>query len=389
MIEITVRTCKVTNNGLIRFDTVSDSINITINQNEVLIKTPIKNDRYPNSELIIMVNNNSYIIDNNIVKLNNPLKFDGISINTTTTGKIDLEKVKNFINPLHTHKIVLNKKYINSIKPIKVFFNEIEYLRDLIIMKNNMGFIAPTGLDYLIVGNVVNTPISVDVGIISKDEGSGIGYVPKYINRTHYTPIGKGSLDLSIGDNEMDDKGVSGRGSLALGYNIKSSGFASITTGWDNYNIGKYNIMNGISNTAHSSGCIINGVGLDSGDIDLTMLIGSCNIKPLTNSYSLIIGNGTTTKTKEPTKGIRRVYERDKPSDSFRVYRSGRIEAPSLLPTMITHKYDLITKEFFDLYTTEKIINDKGYGIVLTSSNGIKYQLSITNNGELNIIQIK
>jgi len=183
-----------------------------------------------------------------------------------------------------------------------------------------------------------------EIAFISKNDGIGIGFVVKDQDRSDYFPIGAGTLDLTVGDNDLIPRGIDGEQAFGIGYNNKGDGYASITSGWDIINNGNYSMTNGISLTTSGGGVSLTGVALDTSGQDLMVCIGQANTIPVGNPYHLQIGNGSITATGS------RVINADVRSDSFRVYKNGSIEAPSLTLNDINTigTYSLTTKEYVD-----------------------------------------
>ena len=218
--------------------------------------------------------------------------------------------------------------------------------------------------------------------ITGHDEGGGIGYYPEGMDRTDYGSIGFGALDLSEGDDKMIDKGAKGIHSFVMGYNTKSSGYAALVNGWDNEANANYSIVNGISNVTGGGGIIMNGVALNGGGQELVMILGSCNTIPPNNIYSLQVGNGTYSVygggSYDDLQPGDRAYQRDVPSDSFRVYKTGLVEAPSLDVSEIDAGGNkvLITKEYGD----DRYLTGGTWGAITgTLSNQIDLQTELDN----------
>jgi len=186
-----------------------------------------------------------------------------------------------------------------------------------------------------------------------EDVTGKVGYYPSGIDRTGYLKIGERSLDLSDGDGNMEDKGISGECSFGIGYNIRGKGYASIIGGYDNIVDGHYSIVNGISNTTCGGGVLVVGVGLDACGGDNGLVLGQCNVKPDGNPYTLQVGNGTVRKVADADlkPGVR-AYERLVPSDSFRVYKDGLVEAPSM-------DIPMIESGSLNVLTTKEYVIDK------------------------------
>lgn len=203
---------------------------------------------------------------------------------------------------------------------------------------------------------------SGDTAFITVDEGAGPGYVVRGQDRTNFGTIGWGTLDMSDGDDDVIPRGLTGQASIGNGYNIVGDGYASLTMGWNNHGNGNYSIINGISNRTSGGGVMMLGVGLDTTGGDLMAVFGQANTLPVGNPYHFQIGNGTVSAGtfSTTTEGLdscggsgvtisaTAVYDRVVPSDSFRVYKTGDIEAPSLTIPMInagTGKW-MVTKEW-------------------------------------------
>ena len=191
--------------------------------------------------------------------------------------------------------------------------------------------------------------------VVGQDDGNGIGYYPMNADRTDFGKIGKNAFDLSVGDNIMTNKGATGENSFALGFNTRASGYATFVTGWDNEAGGNYGFVAGASNVTSGGISIALGKALDTRGGDVCVTMGECNTVPTGNPYHLQIGNGTTighsaSAAYNKLKPGDKVFERDVPSDSFRVYKSGLIEAPSMEIADIDggSKYLLVTKEYLE-----------------------------------------
>lgn len=213
--------------------------------------------------------------------------------------------------------------------------------------------------------------------IVRVDQGNGLGYIPYGRNNSLFGNVGYGALDLSDSDGSIADVGATGTTSLALGYNVKAlgygsfamgeiteangsyaivtgydnigGGYASFTTGAYNRNPGHYNLMGGVSNISGGGGMLIFGSALDSRGGDRYVVIGQNNIVPTGNPYWFQVGNGTVSG--DASVG----FVREIPSDAFRVYKTGLIEAPSLTN-------DFITNGDISTLTTKGWILAQGYG---------------------------
>jgi len=219
--------------------------------------------------------------------------------------------------------------------------------------------------------------IAGDAAIILVDEGNGFGYVAKNDDRLNKGAIGLNALDLSVSDGLgifLTETGSMGESSLTMGSNNQNKGYSSfingeecqstdaawssfqvmtgyrntsnayatLTLGAFNANNGNYGMIGGVSNTASGGGCMIWGTALSNTGGDNLALFGTSNIRPTDsggNIYHLLVGNGTTTG--DGNVG----YTRNVPSDSFRVYRTGRIEAPDFTLAKYVSGYDLTTVE--------------------------------------------
>lgn len=196
--------------------------------------------------------------------------------------------------------------------------------------------------------------------IITHDTPGGYkGFIPYDRDTSLYGPLGVGSLDLSIGDEKMPDKGCIGQVSIMSGYNNKGDGYGSITNGWDNYGHGNYCIVTGISNNTSGGGVIMVGEALDTSGGDRMICAGICNTLPAGNPYVLQLGNGTVNR---PSYGSLnpgdRVIQRDVPSDAMRVYRTGVAEMPTCDNALIDSigNKALVTVEYMKAYADNAVL---------------------------------
>ena len=181
-----------------------------------------------------------------------------------------------------------------------------------------------------------------DMAFIKVDEGSGVGYILKGLDRTPFNPIGYGTLDLSEGD--AIPRGTIGEGGFVNGYNLLGDGYAQLLLGWDNIGNGNYCLVNGISNDTSGGGCVVVGAALSNQGGDVMAIFGQANTLPAGNPYHLQVGNGTISGTGS------RVLNAVVRSDAFRVYKNGAIEAPSITDALIISigPKSLVSKEYVD-----------------------------------------
>jgi len=181
---------------------------------------------------------------------------------------------------------------------------------------------------------------------IHKDEGVGVGFVIRRQDRSDYSPIGEGTLDLSIGDSDLIPRGITGAQSFGIGYNILGDGYASITSGWDIIANGNYSILAGISLDSHGGGTIMAGEALDNLGGDKLLIVGRANALPINNEFGIIIGNGEVSPV-----GPRALNATIR-SNSLQIYRdTGVIELPSITIAdidAIVSKKVAITREWYE-----------------------------------------
>ena len=67
MKKVQGRICKITGSGAVELDTISEKTDININESSVSLIIPMTNPLYPNSDIIIMSNNDGYIVDKGAV----------------------------------------------------------------------------------------------------------------------------------------------------------------------------------------------------------------------------------------------------------------------------------------------------------------------------------
>ena len=67
IIDIEVRKCMVTANGAAMFDTISEPSQIQLNTDNILLLVNFSQYNYPNTDFVIMNNNNGYIIEKGLI----------------------------------------------------------------------------------------------------------------------------------------------------------------------------------------------------------------------------------------------------------------------------------------------------------------------------------
>jgi hypothetical protein len=67
IIEVDVQKCKVTASGGVELDTISNIIHEKINTEEIVVITDIKLPKFINKVLLIMTNNNGFIIESGVI----------------------------------------------------------------------------------------------------------------------------------------------------------------------------------------------------------------------------------------------------------------------------------------------------------------------------------
>lgn len=224
--------------------------------------------------------------------------------------------------------------------------------------------------------------IDNDIAITKIDEGNGPGLILNGRDGSLFGPIGSGSLDLSESSGASTTRGAVGSNCFTMGYDVVAGGYAGMTLGAFSSNSGNYSLLVGSSSTSTQNGTLnfgsfntitggassiigqngnnpiafshLIGTGLISNSIG-GVAVGQANEDSTDTGANAIDGIMFDVGNGEVNFGNGSATSR---SSALKVFKSGKVTAPSYSLADITDPKDLTTKEYVDNSSFSGSYND-------------------------------
>ena len=229
------------------------------------------------------------------------------------------------------------------------------------------------------------------------NEGNGVGYRIRGRNPDNYGDIGGEAVDLSWSTTASSTQGATGQNSFTAGQNVTASGNFSVNigvsgeaSGPESIKIGGHKIVSGNFAIGIGSG------GSATGSSSISMLSGDAN-----GSNSVVIGNGSANGSYSRDFGYSTI------SNSYSVVSIGRFNDPitatpqtswllgSPLFIVGNGSNNNNRSNAYTLYNDGKSeqestfeITTPGEGVILSSPNGTRWEITVEDDGSLTTTEL-